>query len=711
MRFGIVQPDRPDANAEIVRDLFARANARMAWRGSLKGVAVALMIALIIAVVILSEFASDWPGEQRRAWALGWGLAALLVGTFVGRTSGRRDRAKVARMLEDRIVESRNLMLTSAELPREAVDAGLAALIHARAATVARAVDLREAVPLRRDATVAIAMALVFSAVTIVVSASSESLVLPLSAATTGPSVRGVDVTIVPPAYSGRPQQTARDPDRIEALAGSRLKFTIRAQADSVGFETLTGSHTARRKSAGEPFIAEIAADADGYVAIEPRSLGGTPGTRRVIGLTVTPDRLPVVRVTAPGRDKFLPDANLAIPVTVEAYDDIALTSLRLRYTKVSGSGENFKFTEGEFPLTLTRSSGTTWTGRGSIPLPTMALVPGDMIVYRGVSTDGRPGAPTSESDTYIVEIASPGSVASAGFASDDERDRYAVSQQMVILKTERLIKARATLHPDSVAAQAQLIAAEQRTVRAEFVFMMGGELAEEVVAAANMGDLNEAEHAHREDDLASGRTSVVRAIRMMSHADGSLNRVSLDTALVQEKEALAYLQSAFSRARYILRALTERERLDLSRRLTGQLSAVLRDAHPVALPAGEPRVAALRRVLADATSLAASMTRQSGRRSNPSTFGAPLARLAEALLAIDPGAADLQSVATTLSTASEAGVGRPVIDSTQAAITRLSAIVRRELATAPSTQASIDRDRLNAVVTRALRRGGRGMP
>ena len=78
-------------------------------------------------------------------------------------------------------------------------------------------------------------------------------------------------------------------------------------------------------------------------------------------------------------------------------------------------------------------------------------------------------------------------------------------------------------------------------------------------------------------------RLDLIRAIRSMSRAATELTARDLAKALVDEKAALVYLQGAFARARYILRALTERERLDLTRRLTGSLVGALRDARPAA--------------------------------------------------------------------------------------------------------------------------------
>src|SRR6185295_7286215 len=233
---------------------------------------------------------------------------------------------------------------------------------------------------------------------------------------------------------------------------------------------------------------------------------------------------------------------------------------------------------------------------------------PGDMVVYRAVAADARPGAVPAESDSWVVEITAPGAVAMEGFAVDDERDRYALSQQMVIIKTEQLASRKASMTPEAFAEEAQNIAAEQRRVRAEFVFMMGGELAD---AGIDTGELHEEAEAAGEHDLAAGRlanqgrTDLLRAIRSMSLAATSLMAATVPKALVDERAALASLQRAFARSRYILRTLTQRERLDLSRRLTGTLAALVRDTRPTATASDNPRLAELRRSLSGLAALA----------------------------------------------------------------------------------------------------------
>jgi hypothetical protein len=344
----------------------------------------------------------------------------------------------------------------------------------------------------------------------------------------------------------------------------------------------------------------------DGFLAIEPRDSAGRAGARQLIGLSVTPDASPRVTLTAPGRDLFFATVPDTLAVAINAADDLALASLVLRYTTVSGSGERFTFSEREVPLAVTSSNPRSWTARGTWRLDQLGLTPGDMVVYRAVATDKRPGAAPVESDSYVLEVVTPGAIAAEGFAADDQRDRYAVSQQMVIVKTERLIARRASLNADSLDYQSRTLAAEQRQVRAEFVFMMGGELEDIATETSGTLELNEVAEAEAEGDLLAGRLQnrgrieMMRAIRAMSRASTALNESSLDQALRDERTALDNLMRAFARSRFILRALTQRERIDLERRLSGSLNLTAGLSGPISESIPDSRTIALRRLLAD---------------------------------------------------------------------------------------------------------------
>ena len=571
-----------------------RAVARARWRLALAGAALGLGIA---AAVLLALPSWTWP------LAAGVIIVFAVVGAGGSLLVGRVTPTRVIDAVEQHEPASRNLLRTALEIAdaRTKTTEFVSGQVMRQAAALSERTNVNRALPMGPAATAAgIGAALVVATLGLSARGGIAPVAGPSSPATA--SLGDVRITVESPAYVGRPAVEFRNPDRIDVLGGSRLIVRVAADATAVSVSTLERSRDAARAPSGEFFL-ELPADADGYLAIEARSGDASQSDKRLIGLYVQQDRAPAVTVKAPGKDLLVPDANWTLAIALDADDDLGLVSLSLAYTKISGSGENFEFVNGEVPVSVTKSTAQKWTATANWNLAPLKLGQGDMVVYRGLARDGRPGSPAAESDAFFVEIASPGALPSEGFAVDDRFDRYAISQQMVIVKTERLIGARKSITPDEFQERALDLAAEQRQVRAEFVFMMGGHL-------EGLGDdpdsLNEEEEAAGEDDLAAGRlvnrgrAELMRAIRSMSRAAARLADADATGALPVEKEALAYLQRAFSRSRIILRTLSERERLDLSRRLTGVLAQLARDTRPRREVAPDPVVVAARRALAD---------------------------------------------------------------------------------------------------------------
>src|ERR1051325_10851425 len=587
--------------SEAVRDFIKRVSRRIWLELVMAWAAAGLSIAILIGLAFSRQLA------RPRPWFIVAGAAGLLIGGVIGWLL--RLRVNAALRVESKVPESRNLLLTAFELDDPALDtpSAIREVVVERAAVLARQLDPGMVAPVRRGP-------LLLAAVTLgwlgaIAAASSRPAE---TARRAGPdrtsAILSVDAIVTPPNYTGERQFALHNPARIQAVAGSIVALKIRASSDSVHFDTETLADEAALARDGT-IMRSFALSADVFIGIEPRSPGH--GVKTLIGLSATPDRPPQVKVTQPGHDLFTADINRSIDLAFDADDDFGLATLTIHVTKVSGSGERFTFVEDTIPVRLDRVSQQHWTGRATLSLALLKLEPGDVVVYKAVATDRRPGAPPAEADAWIVDITSPGMTPAAGFSMDDAENKYALSQQMVILKTERLIAASKTIAPDSVTSRAQSIAAEQRAVRAEFVFMMGGEVAEDIIAAAGLTDLNEEAEAAAEADIAAGRlqnhgrVALVQAVRFMSRASTTLNTGNPTKALAEEKAALAFLQQAFSRTRYLLRALTQRERLDLARRLTGSLADVVSDSRAAPEPTIDVTRNALRAVLADAASLA----------------------------------------------------------------------------------------------------------
>ncbi len=644
-----------------------------------------------------------------------------VVGAAIGwwRSTGRR--ARIAYHLERRAPEANNLLITAHELltvshaATSRTNDAVSALVLQRADHLAATLDVPSLLPAKRSVLL-LCSGLAVWAVSVAVSrplTANQSIPSPsaLVASVTGRvDIQRIVVRIAAPPYARRPPMTLRDPVRIEALIGSIVSFTIEASADTLIAVTRQGTQTLTPNAAGL-FALSLPATLDGFVALEPRTNKGRAGPRRLIGLTVRTDEAPRVRIVAPARDLIVPDARRSLDVRLEADDDLAVGSLRLRYTKVSGSGERFTFSEGDVPIAISRVSATQWSARASLALGPLLLEPGDLVVYRAVASDRRPGSPPVESDAFIAELAAPGGVAALGFSLDPDEDRYALSQQMVILKTERLIARRAAMPATLLAEEAAQLAGEQRRVRAEFVFMMGGEFAQQ--ATGEVGeDLDETLEAEGESDLSAGRmvnrgrTALLAAVRAMSRAAVSLNTADLTAALANEKRALTQLQDAFARSRFLMRALSQREQLDPARRLTGRLDSTARGSTPVPDGDRDARRVAWRAILHEVLALGrdAPRTEQDTAPHNPAQFIA----LAERVLQLDASTPAAQRIAAQLAAAGTAFSNSPtslrarvLLDS---AAMGLTALQRPLLRPAASAAVPIELRRLRADLEAALR-------
>jgi len=455
--------------------------------------------------------------------------------------------------------------------------------------------------------------------------------------------------TVQPPGYTRLPAQTIVDPPELHAVEGSTLTLLIAAPGDRVFVEHDDGSRTVARGVDGR-FADRVVLTRTGFLVVS-----SPDGAKRIVPLVIAPDALPVVRLTAPGRDLIYSGGNPRIVFEARATDDFGMRDLALRYTTVSGSGEQFEFKEGSIPLAIAHRSDRDWQGTAARALADLDLKEGDMLVYRAVASDARPGDGSAASDAFFIEISKLGAAAGDAFTLPEEETRYALSQQMLILKTERLIKQQPSMPPAAVAESALNLAVEQRMIRAEFVFMLGGEVQDEEVEAQESTELQEGRQQNR------GQHDVRAATQAMSLAGKYLTGVDLTSALAAERAAVAALQRAFSKDRYILRALATRSPLDLTRRLTGDLSQAADWRRLRAEAPANRRAALLQDLLQGLGALrgagAAAQVSESATPSSGAADRAPqqVLVLAEQALRVDPdsaalrqAAADLQRIADT---------------------------------------------------------------
>jgi hypothetical protein len=630
-----------------------------------------------------------WGGTGAAAYmplgaAIGLAVAAWRLGGVVRQT--------IVRAIEHNS-NGRNIFVTADELLRGRIRARpeIRQRVFADAAALCHRIDLSAVYPIKTVvrtltvATVAWLLALTTGVWRSPVARVAREILpaVPVGRPASAETVH-VMVTTEPPTYTGLTPKTVADPAEVAAVQGSTLTVAIESRASG----RVTVDHDGAPRT--------LSADATGRVAdrIELTRTGyyaitTDAGARRVISIVVSPDALPTVRITVPGRDLVYADANQRVSFDVRALDDFGLRSLTLQYTKVAGSGEQFDFHEGEVALSIVRPNNRDWRGTAARSLAELGLEEGGMLVYRAVAADARPGAGTGSSDSFFIEISRLG--VGAGFTVPEQETRYALSQQMLVLKTARLDRGRGSIPAAEFNEAAMNLAVEQRMIRAEFVFMLGGEIEDEEVEAAQSTELQEGRLQNR------GQRDLRQATVSMSQAEKLLTGGSTREALTAEREASAALQRAFARDRYILRALTGQTRLDPSRRLTGVLSQAgdWRRVRPP--PIENRRAALLQDLLAGVGSLVSD---------SPSSR---IVVLAGEALRIDPDSVTLRRIAADLQRIAESWAAARA-DARKRALTDVVAAVQRETTlalAAPALQAPFASSSIAGAFADAVSRGG----
>ena len=592
---------------------------RVQWRWRVRTVAFAIAVAgaALAAALVLAS--------------LPVAIAAVVIAMVIMwvRSKALSD-VDAARLIESRFDALDNLVVTAAELgarPR-GVRAEIRDEIARQAAERVAHVDPNRVVSLASPIAVAAAVLIGCGLLTQIRSDSIQRGAASASTTEAERSAASLIVKVTPPSYTRRSSERLENPMQLSVISGSRIHI----------------------ESGGATLRDEIATES---AALELR----VAGESRFLSIIVLPDTPPVLRVVTPGQDTAFAEPKGRVRIAIESRDDLGLSSLVLRYTKASGGGENVSFTEGDLPLRLNRVSDRDWRASASLSLDALDLADGDIVVYRAIARDTNPSGAPVQSEQYVIEIGRNAAVIDAGFALPAEEKKYAISQQMVIYKTEQLLKTR----PADFLGQAQGIGVEQRMVRAEVVFLGGGEVEDEVEEAARSDELVEGRLQN------TGRVEMLRAINFMSRAEAQLNDGRAGEALVFERQALASLERALDRRRYFLRTLPDRARIDTARRLTGERKDASSWNRAAAAPALPDGLDAVRRAMGELSAAAAGTA-------------AADAGLAARVAAIDPSSRALRDAALAIAAAS---TDASRLEAVRAAMTAVSA---HALSTLPAT-------------------------
>lgn len=547
--------------ARIARQRVARARAYLA--GAVAIAAVALAIAAALATVVVMVIFARATGVLPRAeWSLlPAAMALAAAGAMIRRAWPGRSLERVALWVEEHEPSLAFALVTASDpnLPASPE------LERAAAFDPARVVRR----PLSRM--------LLFAGVALAVSAAAARAVtgtdgardilaghgLPASvraAAAPDDPLAGIRATISPPAYSRIRARTVDDPSAIAALRGSGITVS----GGGSGIAAFLGN-ASLRVAEGRRWRIELTMPAS------PIALTLRHGERRrVIVLEPRADTAPTVRLTSPPRDTIMQRAGGSVRVAATIEDDVGIADGHIEYMLSSGADETF-------------SARTVALGRrdfrgaargdlsATIDLGALNLGPGDLLSIRAVARDantvsGR-GVGVSDTRTYRVARRDEYDSLAVEAGAPIVPESTVVSQRMLILRTEALLREQPVLPRDSALSRVRGIAADQIRLR---------ERVHDIVYPAHTHPEGEVEAAGEPEDEAEGtgpvNPNLKTAYDEMWSASRELQIAEAAAALPFMRAAAAALDRARLARRYYMRSGTSRVVVDVPRaRLQGK--------------------------------------------------------------------------------------------------------------------------------------------
>lgn len=532
-------------------------------------------MAATLAIVALIAFAALLLGRAGPAPASG-GWVAMIVGLIVAATSIWRSRhlssaARVALWIEEKIPALQYSLVTAMEHGASPFAPGMESMVATQDIAGVTYSALRRRLLPAMGAILAAALLLYVSPS----AAFGRAGIFPRlgrsgsnSASAGGSRIENIVARVTPPAYAGGTTRTLDDPSSITALAGSRV--VVSGSGDATGITARVAGVATRVSNTAEGWAAILVMPA------RPAALTlGDRGGERIIVLDARVDSPPKIGLVSPSRDTTLRAAQLVIALSASATDDIGLGAGYFEYLVTTGSGEIFSARTVTTPV---RNLGGSRAGSlaATLDLASLKLNQGDVVSIRAIAQDRNslsgPGLATSDTRTFRIARAEEYDSVAIDAAAPLPVDSSAMSQRMLIMMTERLVREEKTIGRSELVKRSGEIGDLEDRIRKrvhEIIYEQGGE-EEDASEPADPGKTLEGEESGQA--RAVDNPDLFEAFNALWAAVRSLQIAEPGPALPPMRVALKALDRARLANRLYLRGTPLRVIVDIARvRMTGK--------------------------------------------------------------------------------------------------------------------------------------------
>jgi len=534
--------------------------------------ALAWGLAATLAIVAVISFVSFAIPRLRDDSALAEIIALLLgvavAGILLWRSRHFASKSRVALWIEERVPELHYSLVTAVEQSGSPFAEGMEQTIARQNVGRVTAVVLRRGVFIALAGLVAGALLLYVSPSAAFGRSGTFSRLGRFGGASTVPAgsrLEDIQVQITPPTYTGGRTTTLDDPSSITALTGSSV--AIRGKGPSTG---LTASGSARISEANGRWTVSLQMPAEpAALTLRDRSY------ERVIVLDPRADAPPKIALTSPIRDTTLRTPRLVVQLNATATDDIGLGSGYFEYLITTGSGEIFKARTITTPVVqFNRSRNGSLAA--TLDLASLKLGEGDVVSMRAIAQDGNTlsGPGTATSDTRTIRIARAGEYDSLSIeaATPQPLDSSAVSQRMLIILTEQLVREQPKLTRQDLVKRSTEIGDLEERIRRRVHEILTENPEEAVVEKPGDSTATVQEMEAPEEITGTKNPDLVTAYNALWQAVRSLQIAEPAPALPPMRVALVALDRARLANRLYLRGTPPKIIVDLKRvRLIGK--------------------------------------------------------------------------------------------------------------------------------------------
>jgi hypothetical protein len=383
-----------------------------------------------------------------------------------------------------------------------------------------------------------------------------------------GSRLENIEAVVTPPAYTGQKPTTLDDPTTISGLTGSRI--TVRGSGSASGITAALPGSAVNVGAAPGGWSASLVMPA------KPAALTLRDRTYdRLVVLDPHADTPPKIVLTSPLRDTTLRAAQLVIHLDATATDDVGLSGAYFEYLITTGSGEIFDARTVTTPV-VTFGGARNGSIRGTLDLASLKLNQGDVVSIRAIAQDGNtltgPGTATSDTRTFRIARADEYDSVAVDAAAPLPVDTAAVSQRMLIIMTEKLVKEQKKItRAELVRRSGEIGDLEDKIRKRVHEILFEGE---DLFGQEKQGDPPpDIEDMEPPDDITEAKQpNLVIAYNALWAAVRSLQIAEPAPALPPMREALKALDRVRLANRLYLRGMPPKVIVDITRvRMTGK--------------------------------------------------------------------------------------------------------------------------------------------